>query len=71
MKSMICSVFALCAGCSVVGEPIAEEVASVVTKYCEREPYNARQLYRQTINAELAAAGHSIQVDCSGDPGEI
>lgn len=66
---MICSLAALGA-CSIVGEPIAGEVANVITEYCEREPYQARTLYRDTINAELAGDGHDITVTCAGDPVE-
>ena len=54
------------AGCALLGGPVAEKVAGVIDKYCE-EPQRARELYRETINAELAAEGHSILVVCSGD----
>jgi hypothetical protein len=57
-------------GCSLVGKPIAEEVADVVSEYCEREPLQARELYRASINDELADRGHSVSVRCAGDPPE-
>ena len=53
-------------GCSVFGQRISEEVADVVDKYCE-EPQNAREVYREQVNAELSQYGHSIQVTCAGD----
>lgn len=53
-------------GCSVIGQPAAEKLAPLVNEYCEREPFSARQLYRETINAELD--GHKIAVHCAGDP---
>lgn len=53
--------------CSLLGSPIAEKVASVVDDYCN-EPFAARQLYRDTVNEELATEGHSIEVKCAGDP---
>lgn len=54
-------------GCTLFGEPIAEKVADVVDRYCE-EPYSQRLVYRETVNAELAGEGHSIDVTCNGDP---
>lgn len=59
--------FAFVAGCQLLGAPIAEKVADVVDDYC-KEPFGARQLYRDTVNSELAAEGHSIEVSCAGDP---
>lgn len=53
--------------CALIGDPIAEKVADVIDDYC-KEPYQARQLYRDTINSELAPLGHSIEVTCIGDP---
>lgn len=55
--------------CSVVGQPVAEKVADAVTEYC-KEPYGQRQVYRQTVNAELYGDGHAVQVNCAGDPPE-
>jgi len=57
----------LMTGCSILGQPVAEKVASAVDKYCE-EPYSARQLYRTTVNEELALEGHTVTVTCFGDP---
>ena len=54
-------------GCALIGDPIAEKVAKVVIKYCE-EPYGARQTYRQSINAQLDAHGHTLHAHCAGDP---
>ena len=54
-------------GCALLGQPVAEKVAKAVDTYCE-EPYQARQLYRRTVNGELAAAGHSVVITCAGDP---
>lgn len=53
--------------CALIGQPIAEEVAKVIDDYCQ-EPFSARQVYRDTVNRELAANGHSISVTCAGDP---
>ena len=55
------------AGCGLIGQPIADKVAKVVVKYFT-EPYSARQLYRETINAELFKYGHELHVHCAGDP---
>lgn len=63
-------VIAALAACSLVGQPVAEKVADVVGDYCTKEPYGARQVYRQSINAELAGGGHSIAVYCNGDPAD-
>lgn len=57
----------LLAGCSILGEPIAEKVAEAIDRYCE-EPYRQRHVYRHGINTQLAAEGHSIVVTCFGDP---
>lgn len=57
-------------GCSLLGGPIAEKVAGVIDDYCT-EPLSARELYRDTVNQELAAEGHSIEVRCAGDPDEV
>ncbi len=61
--------FALSA-CALLGGPIAEKVADVIDDYCQ-EPYQARVLYRDTVNEELAAEGHSIEVRCAGDPDDV
>lgn len=53
-------------GCAVIGDQVADEVAGAVSTYCE-EPQNARALYREVVNAELAAEGHTIVVTCAGD----
>ena len=53
-------------GCELLGAPIAEKVADVVDEYCQ-EPQFAREVYRSTVNAQLAADGHSIAVSCAGD----
>lgn len=55
-------------GCALVGKPAADKIAEVVTAYCESETYEARKLYRNTINDSLRLAGHSVQVSCAGDP---
>lgn len=56
------------AGCSLVA-PVTERVAQAVDRYCE-EPRSARLVYRETINAQLAAHGHSVAVTCAGDTPE-
>jgi len=66
-KTSLLILAALTSGCSLLGQPIAERVADVIDTYCE-EPFSARQVYAETVNAELAVDGHSIDVDCSGDP---
>jgi len=67
-KCLVLLVFvALAASCALIGQPIADKVASVVIKYCT-EPYAARQLYRDTINAEMVLHGHILHVHCAGDP---
>ena len=67
--TILLALAALASGCSLLGQPIAEKVADVVDTYCD-EPLSARQVYRETVNAELAAEGHSIEVTCAGDPGD-
>lgn len=57
----------LISGCSVFGEPVAEKVAEAVDRYCE-EPFNARQVVRETVNAQLQEQGHEVSVTCAGDP---
>lgn len=57
-------------GCALLGGPIAEKVADVIDDYCT-EPFAARQLYRDTVNQELASEGHSIEVHCAGDPDDV
>ena len=63
--SILCAVLAV-SGCSIFGEKIAGEVANAIDDYC-KEPQNQREVYRDAINDELAADGHSISVTCSGD----
>lgn len=70
LKFMLAAAAASLSACSMVGTPIAERVAPVIAEYCAREPYPARQFYRQMINAELATEGHRVSVDCAGDPAE-
>ena len=66
-KTRLLVLAALLGGCSIFGDPIAEKVADAVDRYCE-EPFSQRQVYRETINAELAGEGHSVTVTCNGDP---
>lgn len=58
----------LLSGCGTLGARAADKVAPVVNEYCEREPYSARLVYRNTINGELD--GHTVEVHCAGDPEE-
>lgn len=60
------AIVSLSAGCSILGQPVAEKVAEAIDKYCE-EPQSARGVYREHVNAELALEGHSIAVTCNGD----
>jgi uncharacterized protein YceK len=53
----------LMAGCATVAEKIAEGV----TVYCVH-PLPYRLIYRNTVNAQLAATGHKVHVHCAGDP---
>lgn len=57
--------FAL-AGCSLLFEDAAEEVARGIVKYCDTEPAVNREAYRAAIQAELPE-GYSIDVVCPGD----
>ena len=66
-KLLTIAVAMLIGACTLFGEPIAEKVADVIDRYCE-EPYSQRQVYRETVNAELAGEGHAIDVTCNGDP---
>lgn len=54
--------------CALIGTPVAEKLAGLVTTYCENEPYSARSVYRNSVNAVLEPSGHSVEVTCSGDP---
>lgn len=54
-------------GCAVFAAPIAEQVARAVEKYCQ-EPLSYREVYRNTVNAQLIATGHLVHVHCDGDP---
>lgn len=72
MKKILSLIVALLIGisssaCALLGDPVAEKVAEAIDRYCE-EPLGARELYRATINAELADEGHSLVVTCAGDP---
>lgn len=68
MRIIILAVVAVaCAGCASLFSPAAEKAAEAVVKYCEREPFQARQLYRNTINAQMPP-GYSVNVTCAGDP---
>lgn len=62
----IASLFAL-SGCSLFGG-VVEKIADTVDDYCTKEPYSQREVYRESINAELAPKGHSVNVQCNGDP---
>ena len=61
-------VFLIVGGCALLGQPIADKVADAIDTNCD-EPLNARQVYRDAINDELADDGHRIEVTCAGDPG--
>lgn len=58
---------ALAQGCAMFADPVAEKVADAVERYCE-EPLSYRQIYRNTVNANLTTSGHVVHVHCSGDP---
>ena len=64
--AMLGTLLAGMTGCAVIGDQVADEVASAVSTYCE-EPQSARQVYREIVNEELAVEGHTITVVCSGD----
>ena len=66
-KTRLLVLAALLSGCTLFGDPIAEKVADVIDRYCD-EPFSQRQVYRETVNLELAGEGHSIDVTCNGDP---
>ena len=53
-------------GCALFGEKIADEVANVIDDYC-KESQAQRAIYRDQVNAALAAEGHRISVTCAGD----
>lgn len=53
-------------GCTLFGEKIASEVANVIDDYCQ-ESQAQRAIYRDQVNAELAAEGHQISISCAGD----
>jgi hypothetical protein len=63
---IILAVMAACGGCAFV-QPAADKAADAVVKYCTTSTYEARQLYRNTINAQMPP-GYSVQVSCAGDP---
>lgn len=64
--SMVAAGFLL-SGCSLFGG-VVEKIADTVDDYCTKEPYSQRQVYRESINEELAPKGHSVNVQCNGDP---
>jgi len=53
--------------CALISGPVAETIASGVEKYCD-EPLGYREIYRNTVNAQLAHTGHLVHVHCAGDP---
>ena len=53
-------------GCTLFGEKIAGEVANAIGDYCQ-ESQAQRAIYRDQVNAELAADGHQISISCAGD----
>lgn len=59
---------AMLSGCGLLTSKVAEEVAPLVEDYCESESFAQRRVYRDTINAELAESGHSVEITCAGDP---
>ena len=52
--------------CTLFGDRIASEVANVIDDYCQ-ESQAQRAIYRDQVNAELAAEGHRISISCAGD----
>lgn len=52
-------------GCSIF-QGLASEVAGSIVKYCT-QPQDARQIVRDSINAELTPHGHTLHVHCAGD----
>lgn len=66
MKSLIVCLAALpLAGCSVFSEKVGPQLAKVANKYCE-QPYDARMLLRNEVNAAIAP--NQAKVWCNGDP---
>lgn len=57
---------AIVSGCALFGSGLADQVADAVGEYC-KQPYAARLIVRETVNAALAADGHSIVLTCAGD----
>lgn len=66
LLSGFCAAFLL-SGCSLFGG-VVEKIADTVDDYCTKEPYSQRQVYRESINEELQPKGHSVNVQCNGDP---
>ena len=67
MKNLVMLALAvLISACSIFGEPAAEKVADAIDKYCE-EPFSQREVYRETVNRNVAAEGHAILITCAGD----
>ena len=53
-------------GCGIFAG-IGEKVADGVDEYCTRSTFQERMLIRDSVNNELAAKGHSVQITCAGD----
>ena len=56
-------------GCAVFDSfqgDLAEGVADIIAEYCAETDLDARQQFRDDINARLADGGHSIEVTCGG-----
>lgn len=55
------------AACATFAPAAADKLADATVKYCEREPYDYRRTYRDSLNGRMPA-GHAVHVHCPGDP---
>lgn len=66
LQAVAVTLILVAGGCALFGSGLADQVADAVGEYC-KQPYAARLVVRETVNAALAADGHSIVLTCAGD----
>ena len=54
-------------GCAAFSD-VTDKVVDAVDEYCTRTTLAERDLIRGNVNNALAEKGHSVRVNCAGDP---